>query len=336
MKSFSLVQTPISSIYDLGSIVRSPRLPKERFNGTALSGETLQGYVVGAWGRQWQLSSQRLCHLLDVTTWDGGLARALPCVDRVLRAEQASLECLLQRGDNCNKALYRWNKQLLHFWSCSEPWPFPAGWRAWLLQHDVWCFASFWREREKQQQTNKKTANNHKKPTKQKPRWIKLMVRGFSCSLEALQTLQSCSASPAVPWQLLARFFKAMGSAMGLLEVDLNQVGGSDGGFFQTAVSHEMVLWDKGHRDVTAGPLLWISCGVCKGLFTEHSWGVSNIGCSWVSCTGKPEQREGSHQVPLNGPYITTCAEPLFTLKLMLLLSCSISMDEKEAHVVYR
>lgn len=82
------------------------------------------------------------------------------------------------------------------------------------------------------------------------------MVRGFSCSLEALQTLQSCSASPAVPWQLLARFFKAMGSAMGLLEVDLNQVGGSDGGFFQTAVSHEMVLWDKGHRDMTAGPLL--------------------------------------------------------------------------------
>lgn len=70
---------------------------------------------------------------------------------------------------------------------------------------------------------------------------------------------------------------------MGLLEVDLNQVGGSDGGFFQTAVSHEMVLWDKGHQDMTAGPLLWISCGVCKGLFTEHSWGLSNFGCSWES-----------------------------------------------------
>ena len=41
--------------------------------------------------------------------------------------------------------------------------------------------------------------------------------------------------------------FEAVGRATGLLEVDLIQVGGFAGGFFQTAVSHEMVLWDSRH-----------------------------------------------------------------------------------------
>lgn len=171
MKSFSLIQTLISSMYAFGSVVRSPGLPKEMFHETALSGETFQGCVAGAWGRSWQLSRWRLCHLLDMTTWDGALVWALPRVDHVLRAEQASLQCPLQRRENCNKALYRWNRRLLHFWSCSEPWLFPAGRRA-----------------------------------------------------------------------------------MELLEGDLNQ-GGSAGGFSQTAVSHKMVLWDKGHWDTTTGPL---------------------------------------------------------------------------------
>lgn len=52
--------------------------------------------------------------------------------------------------------------------------------------------------------------------------------------------------------------FEAVGSAMGLLEVDLIQVGGFAGGFLQTAAAHEVVLWDRGHRhrDTTTGPLL--------------------------------------------------------------------------------
>jgi len=48
-----------------------------------------------------------------------GLAWAIPIIDHVPRAEHAALEGLLRRRGNCNRAPYRWAKELLRF--CSEP-----------------------------------------------------------------------------------------------------------------------------------------------------------------------------------------------------------------------
>lgn len=76
----------------------------------------------------------------------------------------------------------------------------------------------------------------------------------FSCPFlgEPLQALQRCSVCAAV------QRFGAEGRAVASLEVDLLQAGGFAGGFFQAAVSHEMVLWDRGHchPDTAAGPSL--------------------------------------------------------------------------------
>jgi len=108
--------------------------------------------------------------------------------------------------------------------------------------------------------------------------------------------------------------FEAMGRATGPLEVDLILAGGFAGGFSQTAVSHEMVLWDKGMLPGRrTGPSLRLygtghyrklifgfsrgtersSCCLCKGLFRGQRWGVSNIGCNRDSPLNRKTKSKG-------------------------------------------
>lgn len=105
---------------------------------------------------------------------------------------------------------------------------------------------------------------------------------------------------------------EALGRAMGCLAVDLFQAGGRAGCFSQAAVSHEVVLWDRGcHRVIATGlhgAERNATCGFGSGGAPS---GQHRLQLRLLSI-GKSGQRESIRQIPLNSMEMI-CAEPTYT-----------------------